>query len=162
MASQKDIVWKVITEMLETTEFDARPILTSAQKTTAYQLVSALLISENALSEKAASKWPTVSELIKHYVPGLVNNHLRKDVRFNQGIPYKADKPGSRPSDKELKNLKLLLEQAKAAQMTEENILAIEDAIEDRKELLAAQKTKAAVIDLTMINPELLKKLNIK
>src|ERR1700691_2254879 len=30
------------------------------------------------------------------YIPGLISNHLRKDVRLNGGVKYEAKAPGSR------------------------------------------------------------------
>lgn len=41
------------------------------------------------------SKNPTVPQL-KKYIPGLVNNWLRKDGRLNGGTKYVAKNPGSR------------------------------------------------------------------
>ena len=44
----------------------------------------------------------------KKYVPGLLNNWLRKDKRLNGGETYRIKNPGSREGsgDKKLKNLK--------------------------------------------------------
>lgn len=48
---------------------------------------------------------------LKKYIPGLVNNWVRKDTRLNGGTKYVPLNPGSRTGtgDKKLKNLKLLL-----------------------------------------------------
>jgi hypothetical protein len=57
------------------------------------------------------SKNPSEAELLK-YIPGLVNNWLRKDKRLNGGIVYMAKNPGSRKGsgDESLKAMKQLLE----------------------------------------------------
>lgn len=53
---------------------------------------------------------PTDEELAK-YVPGLVNNWLRKDKRLNGGVKYETKRPGSRTGsgDEQLKAMKQLL-----------------------------------------------------
>ena len=48
---------------------------------------------------------------LKKYIPGLVNNWVRKDTRLNGGNKYQPKRPGSRAGsgDEVLKNLRLLL-----------------------------------------------------
>lgn len=60
------------------------------------------------------------------YIPGLVNNWVRKDLRLNGGVKYTAKNPGSRSGngDEAIKNMKLLLAnvtdpEARAAIQTE-------------------------------------------
>lgn len=60
------------------------------------------------------------------YIPGLVNNHVRKDKRLNGGVEYTPKNPGSRSGsgDEMVKNMRLLLSvtddpEAKAAIQTE-------------------------------------------
>lgn len=67
------------------------------------------------------SKNPTPDQL-KKYVPGLVNNWLRKDKRLNGGVQYVAKNPGSRlgSQDESIKAMRLLqrtvdTDEAKAA-----------------------------------------------
>jgi len=52
----------------------------------------------------------TTADLIK-YIPGLVNNHVRKDLRLNGGTKYETKNPGSRAGsgDEALKAMRLLL-----------------------------------------------------
>lgn len=161
--SQKEIVFKAVSEATEVTPGTAVVFkdLDKSVKTQIVQEVASKIIEQGAISEKAAIKYPTVTDLIKLYVPGLVNNHIRKDLRLNGGEPYKAANPGSRQSDKELKNLKLLLSQVAAVNPEDENIEAIEEAIEARQATLTAAKAKTAQVDLSAINPDLLKKLNM-
>lgn len=49
-------------------------------------------------------------EALKKYVPGLVNNWVRKDLRLNGGNKYETKKPGSRAgsSDEGLKAMRAL------------------------------------------------------
>lgn len=56
------------------------------------------------------SKNPT-DEQLKKYIPGLVNNWLRKDKRLNGNTTYVAKNPGSRSGsgDEAIKAMKLLL-----------------------------------------------------
>ncbi len=48
---------------------------------------------------------------LKKYIPGLVNNWLRKDLRLNGGNKYVTKKPGSRSGsqDESVKNMRALL-----------------------------------------------------
>lgn len=48
---------------------------------------------------------------LKKYIPGLVNNWVRKDTRLNGGTKYETKKPGSRmgSGDAVLKNMRVLL-----------------------------------------------------
>jgi hypothetical protein len=48
---------------------------------------------------------------LKKYIPGLVNNHVRKDLRLNGGTKYAAKNPGSRAGsgDDALKAMRVLL-----------------------------------------------------
>lgn len=48
---------------------------------------------------------------LRKYIPGLVNNWVRKDSRMNGGVKYTPKNPGSRTGsgDETLKNLRLLL-----------------------------------------------------
>jgi len=56
------------------------------------------------------SKNPTEAQLIK-YIPGLVNNWLRKDTRLNGGTQYVTKRPGSRTGsgDESIKAMRTLL-----------------------------------------------------
>lgn len=50
------------------------------------------------------------AEVMK-YIPGLVNNHVRKDKRLNGGVEYEAKRPGSRAGtgDESVKAMRQLL-----------------------------------------------------
>lgn len=81
----------------------------------------------------------TTADLVK-YIPGLVNNHVRKDLRLNGGTKYETKNPGSRAGsgDEALKAMRLLLS------MTEDvdAKLAIQTEIDKR---LGELKPKATI-----------------
>ena len=88
----------------------------------------------------------------KKYVPGLLNNWLRKDKRLNGGETYRIKNPGSREGsgDKKLKNLKKMLTIVK-----EEDKAKVEAAIETRKATIKAEKAKDIEIDASQIPEDL-------
>ena len=94
---------------------------------------------------------PTKEQLMK-YVPGLVNNWCRKDLRLNGGTKYTAKNPGSRAGsgDEQLRAMKALLA-ATADPAAQQEIQA---AIEARKLEL---KPAVAKLDPTKL-PEHLRK----
>jgi hypothetical protein len=53
----------------------------------------------------------TDDESVMKYIPGLVNNHVRKDKRLNGDVEYVAKRPGSRQGtgDESVKAMKTLL-----------------------------------------------------
>lgn len=71
---------------------------------------------------------------LKKYIPGLVNNWLRKDTRLNGGSKYETKRPGIRAGsgDEQLKMMKLLLGQTTDPQAKAD----IEAAIKVRQEEL--------------------------
>ena len=76
--------------------------------------------------------------IIRKYVPGLVNNWVRKDKRLNGDVKYEAKNPGSRTGngDEKLKNMKALLDVVKDPAAKKE----IQQAIDDRKAELQPKK----------------------
>lgn len=72
--------------------------------------VEAVVFSMFKSGECSHSKNPDDTTLMK-YIPGLVNNWLRKDLRLNGGTEYQPKRPGSRTNsgDKQLANMKNLL-----------------------------------------------------
>ena len=90
---------------------------TMGEQDGAYQPTKAQLeqIHETVLGffqvgECVHSKNPSEAELRK-YIPGLVNNWLRKDTRLNGGTKYVAKRPGSRSGsgDESVKAMRTLL-----------------------------------------------------
>lgn len=72
---------------------------------------------------------------LRKYIPGLVNNWVRKDKRLNGGITYVPKNPGSRTGsgDDVLRNLKALAELQKN---NPEAVAEIQKAIDARMEEL--------------------------
>lgn len=97
------------------------------------------------------SKNPTPDQL-KKYVPGLVNNWLRKDKRLNGGVQYVAKNPGSRSGsqDESIKAMRLLQQTVD----TEEAKAAIQVEIDKR----LAELKPTPTVDITKL-PESLRHL---
>lgn len=85
------------------------------------------------------SKNPDDAALLK-YIPGLVNNWVRKDPRLNGGGKYVTKKPGSRTGsgDEMVKNMRLLLATVTDADEKRQ----IQEAIDDR---LSSLKPKVTI-----------------
>lgn len=80
---------------------------TDAQKEQVYGMVLASFKS-GACHKNSGGQ--TEADLIK-YIPGLVNNHVRKDTRMNGGTKYEPKRPGSRSgsSDESVRAMRTLL-----------------------------------------------------
>lgn len=80
----------------------------------------------------------TDADLMK-YIPGLVNNWVRKDLRLNGGVQYTAKNPGSRSGsgDEAIRNMKILL----GAVSDPEARLAIQAEIDKRMEEIKPKAT---------------------
>ncbi len=129
--------------------------LTKAQKDEIHAIVLKLMESgevdlkgENKDGSARDKAW-----MLK-YIPGLVNNWIRKDPDLNGGAKYVPKNPGSRTGtgDATLVSLKALLQMLPAG---DENRGAVELAIKERTEEL---KPKAVVIDASKL-PEHLRHL---
>lgn len=96
---------------------------------------------------------PNDAALMK-YIPGLVNNWVRKDTRLNGGEKYQTKNPGSRTGsgDEALRNMKVLLSVTTDPQTKQ----LIQAEIDKRTASLAA--AKAPSIDPTKL-PESLRHL---
>jgi hypothetical protein len=113
------------------------------------------------LSTEASEKYDSVDKLRKQYVPGLVNNWLRKDTRLNGGTVYKIKNPGSRITDKMMKAYKVLREQFVAEDDTE-RLVILDKAIEARRMAIIIEKAKTVKIDLSVLPEELLNELDME
>jgi hypothetical protein len=93
-------------------------------------------------------------EELRKYIPGLVNNWMRKDLRLNGGSPYVTKNPGIRAGsgDEQLRNLKLLLTKVSG---DSEATAAVKAAIEERQ---AQIKPAAKTINVAVL-PEKLRHL---
>lgn len=90
---------------------------------------------------------------LRKYIPGLVNNWVRKDKRLNGGQAYIPKNPGSRSGsgDETLKNLKLLL-----TMVADDVKPAVQVEIDKRLEEL---KPKAQVLNVDALPADLRVKL---
>lgn len=77
---------------------------------------------------------------LKKYIPGLINNWLRKDPELNGGVKYQTKNPGIRAGsgDEMLKNLQLLLQTTNDPTAKQ----AITEELQKRKDALAKAKLK--------------------
>lgn len=108
--------------------------LSSEQK----KLVSLALV-EGFMSGKIEYSGELSEEKIVKYVPGLINNHLRKDKRLNGGVKYEAKNPGSRSGqgDEQLTAMRNLL---KLPNLSDEQRAEIESEIANRLAEIKAVK----------------------
>jgi hypothetical protein len=98
------------------------------------------------------SKSPNEATLLK-YIPGLVNNWLRKDKRLNGGVQYAAKNPGSRTrsGDESVRAMRTLLSVTTDVEAKQQ----IQLAIDERLALIKPKTT--AVIDPSKL-PEALRR----
>lgn len=144
--TQGEAVFQAVCKVTGTSEFTEKVALTKEQVSRVRDEVFAMFISGATLSDSLSE------EQLKKYVPGLVNNWMRKDKRLNGGEQYKTKNPGSRTGsgDESLKAMRTLL----SVTTDQEVINQIQAAIDQRIEEL---KPKAA-IDLSAL-PEALRHL---
>lgn len=103
--NQRDGVYSAVVKVVG--EVDGAIALTKDQKEQVYALISAGFKS-GSIEFKGGC--PDDAKLAK-YIPGLVNNWVRKDTRLNGDVKYTAKRPGSRAGsgDESLKAMKALL-----------------------------------------------------
>lgn len=72
---------------------------------------------------------------VMKYIPGLVNNHVRKDTRLNGGTKYETKRPGSRAGsgDESIKAMRTLLSVTSDPQLKSQIQTAIDARIEELK-----------------------------
>lgn len=107
MIKQGEAVFQAVSQTFDSS--DAVPetsAWTEAQKESVY----GALFQMFKTGVTSHSKSPDDAQLLK-YIPGLVNNWVRKDPRMNGGTKYVTKNPGSRQGsgDEMVKNLKILL-----------------------------------------------------
>lgn len=152
--SQKEAVYQAVTTILEENNVkfegktDVRPLLTSEFRAQVKEVLIASFMA--GAIELDASKQGD-EKYIKGYVPGLITNHINKDVRLNGGNKYQAKNPGSRfgSNDDQLKALKALKTQLTMSNADADEIAEIDTHIANRtNEIKAAQPTKAKTVNV--------------
>ena len=141
--NQKDAVFQAVSSVVG--DFSGAVELTSSQRSEVNdQLVGMFLRGEVDYRGGVPSE-----EAIRKYVPGLVNNWLRKDTRLTGGAKYQPKNPGSRSgsSDEGVKAMKQLL----SITSDPDARLRIEAAIRERQEELKPKK----VINIDALPEEL-------
>lgn len=131
--TQGEAVFQAVCEVAG--EFDGKVELNKAQLETVYSKVLAMFTS----GQTSHSKNPSEAELIK-YIPGLVNNWMRKDTRLNGGSKYEAKRPGSRSGsgDESVKAMRQLLSVTSDPEAKGQ----IQDALDER---IASLKPKTEI-----------------
>jgi hypothetical protein len=151
--NQKDAVFQAVYAVIsngnEEHEIHGKVELSKDQK----KQVHTLLIAE-FLAGRVEFRGTMNEEVAKDYVPGLVNNWLRKDKRLNGGEKYVPKNPGSRQGsgDEALKMMRSLLK----ITTDPEDRKAIEKEIAAREAVVKA--AKQPVIDPAKL-PESLRHL---
>jgi hypothetical protein len=152
--SQGEAVFQVVSNVFDVESGNAVPLpsqWTSKQKDEVYGGVFQMFKS----GETQHKGSPNDAQLLK-YIPGLVNNWVRKDKRLNGGTKYVAKNPGSRTGsgDEQLREMKKLLSLIKDPAQRE----LVQTAIEER---VAAIKPKTDPLDVTKL-PESLRHLVVQ
>lgn len=104
MMTQREAVFTVVSSLVTITP--GVPVKLSAEeKKLAIELITADF--QSGLVELSGER---DNEYIRKYVPGLLNNWMRKDTRLNGGGKYEAKNPGSRTGsgDEMLQQMKAL------------------------------------------------------
>ena len=156
MKTQKECVFGIITELFGEVNGVFKP--SKEQLKEIYELVTDDLAAGNAaFSAEAAAKYSTRDLIRKDYVPGMVSNWIRKDLRLNGGEKYETKNPGSRAGqgDEQLKNLKAL--KAQHPEHSDE----IDVEIAKRVAELGLAKKKVVEVDYDLIPEELRSKLGL-
>jgi len=160
--SQKEGVYSAVKSVIEDAgrqivDGEKTKLSTEESKAVMEIVANGLHEGEISLSDKARAKYDTVDKLRKDYVPGLVSNWLRKDLRLNGGERYETKNPGSRAGagDEQLKNLKLL----KSTMTDDEQIAKVQEAIDNRIKELQEEKAKKIEVDMSKIPADLLERL---
>jgi hypothetical protein len=156
MKTQKECVFGAIVQLFGFDGGVFKP--TKEQLKEIYELVTDDLAAGNAaFSDDAKAKYSTRDLIRKEYVPGMVSNWIRKDLRLNGGEKYETKNPGSRAGqgDEQLKNLKALKAQHP------EHAAEIDVEIEKRVAELGLAKKKQVVVDYDLIPEELRSKLGL-
>ena len=111
------------------------------------------IVIDGLAKGKIELKGERTIEWITKYVPGLVNNWVRKDTRLNGGSKYETKNPGIRQGsgDPQIKAMKALL----SATTDPDQRATIQAAIDARQEEI---KPKAKEIDINAL-PEHLRAL---
>ncbi len=163
--SQREGVFNAVTNVMTEANktIDGAVTLTKEERAEVIEIVAVgIHEGEIAFSDEARTKYDTFDKIKKEYVPGLVNNWLRKDPNLNGGTKYIAKNPGSRAGAKDdyLTNLRNLKKQLEASGIAEddEQMDAVNTAITARLNELKIAKVKTIMVNTDLL-PDNLKGL---
>lgn len=131
MMKQGEAVFQAVSKAFG--EFDSVPETgkwSEEQKRSVYETVFQMFKS----GQTTHSGNPDDAKLLK-YIPGLVNNWVRKDPRLNGGSKYQTKRPGSRTGsgDEGIKAMRTLLTLQKDPTVREQIQAAIDARLEELK-----------------------------
>lgn len=104
--TQGEAVFQAVVKVMGELDGGSKYEPTKAQLTEVHDTVVLMFLTGVTAHSKSSDE-----VTIQKYVPGLVNNWLRKDKRLNGGTQYVAKNPGSRSGsgDEGIKAMKMLL-----------------------------------------------------
>ena len=151
--NQRQAVYQAICEETGTEwteQHDALELTPDQKKSIREVLCTGFTEGDIELGDDAKEQMKTDDKYLPKYVSGLLNNWMRKDKRFNNGVAYVAKNPGSRAGsgDPVMKELNKL---AKIHHEDEDKMVEINKYIAERKTQIAESKTKDIKVDLTKI-----------
>lgn len=164
---QREAVFQATTSTLAAhgIEFSAgtniREVMTAEIRSEIADRVTALFQEgqvELKSTESNQSKLQDVAKL-RNYVTGLITNWFNKDPNLNGGVKHQVKNPGSRQSDTQLKEMRLLRKQL-ALKGDDVAIARVDAAIAERINELGAAKAKPESIDADNL-PEFLRDLAV-
>lgn len=158
-STQKECVFSVVMSVLTksgiefTNETIVKDVLTEDMKTKIKSTVIEMLLAKEAPLSKDMT-----DEEVKKYVPGLVSNHLRKDIRLNGGTKHKIQNPGVMTGNKDpkIKATRLLVKQLKNKGADEKTITKVEGVLEGLVKEWKAKNGKCEEIKRENLPPELI------
>ncbi len=153
---QNDAVFGAVCEVLGENNFSTKVELSKDQQNQVIEIVTNGILNGTVdFSTEAKTKYNDYDK-VRSYTTGMVNNHLRKDLRLNGGSKYQPKNPGSRAGsgDEQLKALKAL----RSTVSDPETIQQLDLAIEVRTQEIKATKVKKVEINYDAL-PEHLRHL---
>src|SRR5574343_1537104 len=112
MTSQNEVVVAAVSKVFanELSETGRVPETGTWSETQKSEVV-ALVFASFKNGECTKSSGGTDDASLMKYIPGLINNHVRKDMRLNGGVKYTPKNPGSRSGsgDESVKAMRALL-----------------------------------------------------
>lgn len=128
--TQGEAVFQAVREVLDVEELNEKVNLTEAQLNEVHGAVYFMFLNGVTVHRGNPSE-----EQLKKYIPGLVNNWIRKDKRLNGGQKYEPKNPGSRKggNDESIKAMRTLLSVTQDPLVRDQIEAAIEARLEELK-----------------------------